>query len=121
MSAAAVDALGAVQPLSGMICALHRQRHAYAEAASKVTIFHTETAEDHSFTNQVLKFFMEFGEDFPAWVEAARVVFAFTPNSAAAERVFSLLKNMFGDRQENALMDYIQTALMLKYNSRQVG
>mgnify|MGYP006949154344 CR=1 FL=1 len=37
------------------------------------------------------------------------------------ERVFSLLKLMFGDTQMSALADMIQTALMLKYNQRKVG
>ena len=58
---------------------------------------------------------------FPAWAEAARIVFAFSPNSAAAERIFSLLKVMFGDQQMTALADIIQTALMLRYNKRVVG
>ena len=44
-----------------------------------------------------------------------------TPNSAACERVFSLLKFMFGDQQWAALGDYIQAALMLKYNERAIG
>ena len=44
-----------------------------------------------------------------------------TPNSAACERVFSLLKQMFGDAQMSALADYIRAALMLKYNERMVG
>ena len=43
------------------------------------------------------------------------------PNSAAAERVFSLMKNMFGDLSMSSLADYIQAALMLKYNKRTVG
>ena len=50
-----------------------------------------------------------------------RIVRSFTPNSAAAERVFSLLKDMFGDQQMTALADMIQAALMLKYNKRVVG
>ena len=50
-----------------------------------------------------------------------RIVGSFTPSSAAAERVFSLLKNMFGDCQMRVLADYIQAALMLKYNQRTVG
>ena len=32
-----------------------------------------------------------------------------------------LLKIMFGDRQTSTLSDYIQSALMLCYNKRQVG
>ena len=50
-----------------------------------------------------------------------RTVGSFTPNSAAAERVFSLLKGMFGDQQMTALANMIQAALMLKYNHRRVG
>jgi hypothetical protein len=58
---------------------------------------------------------------FPTWAIAARIIFAFTPNSAASERVFSLLKAMFGDAQTQCLTDYIQAALMLAYNKRRVG
>jgi hypothetical protein len=54
---------------------------------------------------------------------AARVVFAISPNSASCERVFFLLKNLFGEEQLqiSALAAYIQVALMLNYNGRQVG
>ena len=41
--------------------------------------------------------------------------------SQACERVFSLLKNMFGDQQLEALADYIRAALLLAYNKRTVG
>ena len=37
------------------------------------------------------------------------------------ERVFALLKNMFGDQQMSTLADYIQAALMLSYNGRKFG
>ena len=59
--------------------------------------------------------------DFPAWALAARVAFAISPNSAACERVFALLKNMFGEQQMSVLKDYIQAALMLRSNKRIVG
>ena len=52
---------------------------------------------------------------------SARIVFAFTPTSAAAERVFSMLKAVFGDQATTALADYIQTAIMLRSNKRKVG
>ena len=38
------------------------------------------------------------------------------PSSAAAERVFSLLRNSFGERQQSSLQDYIETSIMLQYN-----
>ena len=46
---------------------------------------------------------------------------AISPNSASCERVFALLKNLFGEQQVLALADYIQAALMLNYNQRRVG
>ena len=51
----------------------------------------------------------------------SRIVFSFTPNSAAAKRVFSLLKIFFGSDRDTALADVIQTTLMLRYNKRTVG
>ena len=47
--------------------------------------------------------------------------FSFTPNSAAAERVFSLLKLYFSDDRNSSLADMIQTTLMLIYNKRVIG
>ena len=45
------------------------------------------------------------------------VQFAMTPNSAGAERVFSLLKNMFPKECNLSLADLIEGSLMLKYNN----
>ena len=47
-------------------------------------------------------------------------MFALSPNSASCERVFSLLKVLFGETQMSALADYIRAALMLNYK-RNVG
>jgi hypothetical protein len=38
-------------------------------------------------------------------------------NSAEAERVFSLLKIIFGSNQETVLSDHICGSMMLRYNS----
>ena len=51
----------------------------------------------------------------------ARIVFAISPNSASCERVFALLKNLFGEEQSLSLADYVQASLMLNYNDRSVG
>ncbi len=40
----------------------------------------------------------------------------FQPTSCAAERVFAMLKWMFGDDQEAALEDYKEASLMMRYN-----
>ena len=61
------------------------------------------------------------GGSFPAWALAARIVFASSPNSASCERVFALLRNLFGELQMSSLADYVQAALMLNYNQRSVG
>ena len=37
------------------------------------------------------------------------------------ERVFAVLRNLFGELQMNSLADYIQASLMLNYNKREVG
>ena len=43
------------------------------------------------------------------------------PISGTCERVFSLLKQMFGDDQISTLADAIRAALMVRYNDRVVG
>ena len=37
------------------------------------------------------------------------------------ERVFALVKNLFGDEQLSALADYVQAVLMLNYNKRSIS
>jgi len=41
--------------------------------------------------------------------------------SASCERVFALLKHMFGDLQMSSLSDYVQAALMPHSNGRKIG
>ena len=50
----------------------------------------------------------------PRWSAAVRRALLVQPSSAAAERVFSLLKLSFGDQQDNSLQDYIEASLMLQ-------
>ena len=50
----------------------------------------------NKFTKDMLLFWSNNGSSFPTWALAMQIVGSFTPNSAAAERVFSLLKLMFG-------------------------
>ena len=54
----------------------------------------------------------------PHWSTCARKIFLIQPSSAAAERVFSLLKASFGEQQDSSLQDYVQTSLMLQYKKR---
>ena len=71
-----------------------------------------------TFTDGILLFWRTHGGNFPAWAEAARIVFAMLPNSAMSERVFARVKNLFGSDQLSALSDMIQVALMLNENER---
>ena len=73
------------------------------------------------YSNAILSWWRDNGTAFPAWALAARIVFAISPNSASCERVFALLKNLFGETQMRSLADYVQVALMLNYNGRVVG
>ena len=54
----------------------------------------------------------------PYWSAAAKKILLVQPSSAAAERVFSLLKASFGEQQESSLQDYIESSLMVQYNKR---
>ena len=91
---------------------------AYLSKCAGTAYNHNDVGE---FTKGVLLFWANHGKEFPTWALAMQIIGSFTPNSAAAERVFSMLKLMFGDAQMLSLMDMIQAALMLKYNGRKIG
>ena len=74
-----------------------------------------------AYTKQVLLWWANNKGELPAWAKAAQVVFAFTPNSAACERVFSLLKLLFGPQQSCTLADTIQASLLKRYNDKKRG
>ena len=54
----------------------------------------------------------------PNWGGAARKALLVQPSSAASERVFSLLNNTFGKKQNNSLENYVESCIMLQYNNR---
>ena len=56
--------------------------------------------------------------DLKAWWEAAQLIALVQPSSAAAERVFSLVNNMYKSQQSSALTDGIKLSLYLAYNKR---
>ena len=57
-------------------------------------------------------------EDLPHWLSAVQKIFLVQPSSAAAERVFSLLRNAFGEQQQSSLHDLVTATLMVQYNKR---
>jgi hypothetical protein len=55
-----------------------------------------------------------------AWCSVAIQVMILQPSSAAAERVFSMLKAIMGDQQQaRSLEDYQEAAIMTRYNELQ--
>ena len=56
--------------------------------------------------------------NLPHWSAAVRKIVLVQPSSAAAERVFSILKASFNEQQDGALQDYLEVSLMLQYNKR---
>ena len=98
-----------------MIPDLLKELHNYVAAAHGFTV---DRKDVDAFTEGVLDWWARNGSSFPAWAEAARIVLSFTPNSASAERVFSLLKIFFGSDRNQALADMLQVSMMLRYNKR---
>ena len=74
-----------------------------------------------AFTDAILTWWRTNHPIIPTWARAARIVFSLQCSSAASERVFSLVQDMFGTDQLATLADQLQGAAMLKYNKRTVG
>jgi hypothetical protein len=119
LTAAAVDELCAAIPSMTDKAQLKSEVEAYKTAAAAAPAM--DHSDVHAFTEAVLEFWRKHGKKMPTWRKMAKRVFAIPPNSAASERVFSLLEAMFGKDQDASLSDMIQGALMLRYNKRAVG
>ena len=66
----------------------------------------------------ILDWWGKHSEELVTWSSIAKDLVLIQPSSAAAERVFSILKSSFGPQQDHSLKDYIQSSLMLQYNKR---
>ena len=106
-SVASLDALAAFPFLVSEIPSLKKELPLYQTAAQDV---------DCSY--DPLLFWKNNETGLPTWAKAAQQVLLVQPSSAASERVFSLLRNSFGERQNASLQDYIETSLMFQYNNR---
>ncbi|KAK3258528.1 hypothetical protein CYMTET_32430 [Cymbomonas tetramitiformis] len=121
VDAAWVQRLAAITPLArveqgrNLLVALEGELPQYLTQAKGFTCDHSCVA---TFTEEVLTWWKTHTKELPSWSFAARIIFSLSPNSCACERVFSLLKNMFGDDQDSCLADYLQGSLMLRYNKR---
>lgn len=74
------------------------------------------TAEDTADDVDTLAWWEQHTEKIPSWAKACQKILLCQPSSASVERVFSLLKQ-FNDQQQSALEDYVETAIMIQYNS----
>ena len=121
LDSAYVDSMAAITPLRSldMLDQLKQEAPLYRAAAHSAGTFDKSSMAD--YTDAILTWWRTNGSSFPAWALAARIVFASSPNSASCERVFALLRNLFGELQMKSLADYVQAALMLNYNQRSVG
>ena len=72
--------------------------------------------EDVSNEHTVLEFWRNNSKSLPKWAEAASKGLLCQPSSAAAERVFSIMKHSFGDQQLSSLEDYLEASIILQYN-----
>ena len=111
-----VDALYDIQPLAyhNLIVGMKSEVHAYLTACVGVVVDTMRHGGVHQLRLALLA--PQRPEVPHVGGGTARIMFAMTPNSASAERVFSLLKAMFGDARASSLSDLIQGSLMLKFN-----
>ena len=98
-----------------LVTQLERDLHLYLAAAHGFTCDHGDV---DTFTAAVLGWWKNHGTEVGAWAIGAQIIFSLTPNSAAAERIFSQMKDMFGEKRASALADLLQAAMMLRYHKR---
>jgi hypothetical protein len=101
-----------------LLTELERDLPLYVAAAHGFTADHGNVDD---FTQSVLGWYKNHSGEIGAWAEASLIAFSFTPSSAAAERVFSLLKTLFGPNQDMALADFVQGSIMVRYNGGKRG
>ncbi len=74
---------------------------------------------DPSRTADHAKFWREMMVSLPTWSDIAFRAALLQPSSACVERIFSMLNATNHDTQENMLEDYVEGALMKRYNNLQ--
>ena len=111
----------ATAPSQILILGMH---HSGTSVVSNLTMmmgaFGGQTDELLLHPENPLKFWERRRLSLPHFAKAAAIAFSMTPSSASVERIFSLYKSMFGTEQLHALRDYIQSAMMLNFNERDI-
>ena len=125
VTTADIDILFAVLPSLGanidqvQLAAMKADLPLYLRLASGFPA--TDRSDMHAYTKAVLTFWRTHRRELvDAWSTAARIVFAISPNSAASERVFSIMKRMFGKTslRDSAYADMVAVTMKLAYNKR---
>ena len=115
VSAEDIKALCKLSPFEELHDELVRELPAYL---SECKLDCTINEEEHG-ENAILQWFKNRVQLLPAFAEAVKVAAIIQPSSAAAERVFSMLKSLQSDTQTSMLHDYQETSLMLRYNEKE--
>ena len=74
-------------------------------------------AEDVTSNVDLLPWWKNTEAELPTWASAMKKLLLVQPSSASAERVFSLLNNYFNYKQFYTLEDYVETSIMLQFNT----
>jgi hypothetical protein len=115
-----VDNLRDVFPLlarePARVDALKRELPKYLSRAQYARFEPTLSAEERSA--KLAAWWAEEAKELPAWSSLAADVFLIVPSSCAVERVFSVLRDTFDKQQKSAKEDYLETSIMLQFNSR---
>ena len=106
-SAGDIDILRAFPFLDNEVNSLQAELHTYLSLSADV-----------SADTDTLKWWKDHYKDLPHWSSVVQKLFSVQPSSAAAERVFSLLTNAFGEQQQSSLNDLVAATLMVQYNKR---
>ena len=89
----------------------------YPAALRRFTADHEGTGV---LTDAALRWWRNHGPEVGSRSEAARFLFAFTPNSASGERVFSPTEVMLGGQKDLALGETLQAYVMIRYSKRDI-
>ena len=84
----------------------HAAEHAHAHAA------------EHAQHPTTLSFWMAKKDSLIGWFECFQFVSVLQPTSAAAERVFAILRTKFSSCQESTLEDYKAASVKMTFNKR---
>jgi len=93
----------------------------FPQYMARAAMFTTSRGSISDFTGDVLKFWKQHRSELNGtWSIATRVVFSISANSAASERVFSIMKRMYGKHsgRDNSLGEQVSTSIKLAYNHR---